>query len=131
MYSLVYKTVTVTISLEYITSQTILAACYLSQYHSGSIGVTLTRRTSLERNICIWPKQNSDWIPPVTDTLSYFSTLLYFPSLHTKALAEVFIFHNSGHEEFIKLTVVLFCFAHRPSFPCDTQKRESVVTMLN
>ena len=39
--------------------------------------------------------------------------------------------HNSGHEEFIKLILLLFCFAQRPSFPCDTQKQESVVTRLN
>ena len=45
--------------------------------------------------------------------------------------SEVFIFHNSGHEEFIKLILLLFCFAQRPSFPCDTQKWESVVTRLN
>ena len=40
-------------------------------------------------------------------------------------------FHSSDHEEFIKLVLLLFCFAQRPSFPCDTQKRESVVTRLN
>ena len=45
--------------------------------------------------------------------------------------AEVYIFHNFGYEEFIKLILLLFCFAQRPSFPCDTQKRESVVTRLN
>ena len=42
----------------------------------------------------------------------------------------MFIFHNSGHEEFIKLILLLFCFAQRLSFPCDTQKRENVVTRL-
>ena len=51
--------------------------------------------------------------------------------INTEALAEVFMFHISGHEEFIKLILLLFCFAQRPSFPCDTQKRESVVTGLN
>ena len=35
------------------------------------------------------------------------------------------------HEEFIKLILLLFCFAQRLSFPCDTQKQESVVTGLN
>ena len=45
--------------------------------------------------------------------------------------SEVFIFHNSGHEEFIKLFLLLFCLEQRPSVPCDTQKRESVVTTLN
>ena len=45
--------------------------------------------------------------------------------------SEVFIFHNSVHEEFIKLILLLFCFAQRPSLSCDTQKRESVVTRLN
>ena len=45
--------------------------------------------------------------------------------------SEVFIFHNSGYEEFIKLILLLFCFTQRLSFPCDTQKRESVVTGLN
>ena len=43
----------------------------------------------------------------------------------------VYFFYNSGHEEFIKLILLPFCFAQRPSFPCDTQKRESVVTRLN
>ena len=51
--------------------------------------------------------------------------------INTEALAEVFIFHNSGHEEFVKLILLLFCFAQRPSIPCDTQKQESVVTRLN
>ena len=41
------------------------------------------------------------------------------------------IFHNAGHEEFIKLILRLFCFAQRLFFPCDTQKQESVVTRLN
>ena len=45
--------------------------------------------------------------------------------------SEVFIFDNSGHEEFIKFILLLFCFAQRLSFPCDTQKRESVVIRLN
>ena len=40
-------------------------------------------------------------------------------------------FHNSGHEKFIKLILLIFCFAQRSSFPCDTQKRENVVTRLN
>ena len=35
------------------------------------------------------------------------------------------------HEEFIKLILLLFCFSQRLSFPCGTQKRESVVTVLN
>ena len=42
-----------------------------------------------------------------------------------------FIFHDAGHEEFIKLILLLFCFAQIPSFPCDSHKRESVVTRLN
>ena len=45
--------------------------------------------------------------------------------------SEMFIFHIVGHEEFIKLILRLFCFSQRLSFPCDTQKRESVVTRLN
>ena len=36
-----------------------------------------------------------------------------------------------GHEEFIKLILLLFCFAQRPSFPCDTERQESVVARLN
>ena len=51
--------------------------------------------------------------------------------INTEALAEVFIFHNSGHEKLIKLILLLFCFAQRPSFPCYTQKQESVVIRLN
>ena len=43
---------------------------------------------------------------------------------------EVFIFHNPGHKEFIKLILLLSCFTQRLSFPCDTQERESVVTKL-
>ena len=46
-------------------------------------------------------------------------------------LSEVFIFHDAGYEEFIKLILLLFCFTQRPSFPRDTQKWESVVTRLN
>ena len=42
----------------------------------------------------------------------------------------MFTFHNSGHKEFMNLILLLFCFAQRPSFPCDTQKRESVLTRL-
>ena len=45
--------------------------------------------------------------------------------------SKMFIFHNSGQEEFIKLTLLLFCFTQRLSFPCDTQKWERVVTGLN
>ena len=45
--------------------------------------------------------------------------------------SEVFISYYSGHEEFIKLILLLFCFAQRLSFPCDIQKRKSVVTRLN
>ena len=45
--------------------------------------------------------------------------------------SEGIILHNAGHEDFIKLTLRLFCFAQRLSFPCDTQKRKSVVTRLN
>ena len=44
--------------------------------------------------------------------------------------SEVFIFHNSGHEEFIKLILLLFGFAQRLSLSSDTQKREGVVTRL-
>ena len=44
---------------------------------------------------------------------------------------EVFIFHDAGLKEFIKLILLLFCLAQRPSFHSDTQKRESVVTRLN
>ena len=44
---------------------------------------------------------------------------------------EVFIFHNSGHEEFIKLILLLFCFTQRLSLSCDTQKWESVATRPN
>ena len=40
--------------------------------------------------------------------------------------SEVFIFHNLGHEEFMKLIVLLFYFAQRLSLPCDTQKWENV-----
>ena len=43
----------------------------------------------------------------------------------------MFIFHNSGHEEFIKLILLLFCFVQRLSLSCDTQKRENVVTRFN
>ena len=41
------------------------------------------------------------------------------------------IFCNSGHEEFIKLIPLLFCFTQRLSLFCDAQKRVSVVTRLN
>ena len=45
--------------------------------------------------------------------------------------SKVFIFHNSDHEEFIKLILLLICFAQRLSFPCDTKKRVSVVTIVS
>ena len=45
--------------------------------------------------------------------------------------SELFIFHNSDHREFIKPVLQLFCFAQRLSFPCDTQKRGRVVTIVS
>ena len=45
--------------------------------------------------------------------------------------SEVFSFHKFDHKEFIKLILLLFCLALRFSFPCDIQKRESVVTRLD
>ena len=45
--------------------------------------------------------------------------------------SEVFIFDDKDHTEFIKLILLLFCFAQRPSLPCDIQKQESVVAGLN
>ena len=38
--------------------------------------------------------------------------------------------HPVGQVEFIKFILLLFCFAQRLSFSCDTQKWESVVTWL-
>ena len=42
--------------------------------------------------------------------------------------SEMFIFQNTGNEEFIKLILLLFRFAQRL---CDTQKWEGMVTRLS
>ena len=37
---------------------------------------------------------------------------------------------KNNHRD-VELILLLFCFAQRPSFPCGTQKLESVVARLN
>ena len=43
----------------------------------------------------------------------------------------MFIFLNPGHEEFIKLILLLFCLAQRLFLPCDTQSGEVGVTTVS
>ena len=45
-----------------------------------------------------------------------------WPELSKYILSQAFISHNSGRQEFIKLILLLFCFAQRLSFTCETQK---------